>query len=202
MTRRLIGTGTTDAQGRCVIEYTGTGAGLVNLQAEYSNEKDTIQSDVVNVFDAIFYDKGITGAKNENWTNFNNRLTVVTDETGTTLTGYESSNGYYIARGDNPFTFTDYTAEFTVVGTIHSYLRWFHQNQANTNENVFVFNSGWFNQDENNVKITVNNGVATLNVNGRQRGTTTLTVTSPYEVAFRFANGAGNTIKYKDFKIY
>ena len=202
MARRLIGTGTTDAQGRCVIEYTGTGAGLVNLQAEYSNEKDTIQSDVVNVFDAIFYDKGITGAKNENWTNFNNRLTVVTGDTGTTLTGYESANGYYIARGDNPFTFTDYTAEFTVVGTTNSQVKWFHQNRANTNENVFAFNTNWFQQDENNVKITVSNGVATLEVNGTQRATTNLTIASPYEVAFRFANGTQNTITYKDLQIY
>ena len=202
MTRRLIGTGTTDAQGRCVIEYTGTGAGLVNLQAEYSNEKDTIQSDVVNVFDAIFYDRGVTGAKNENWTNFNNRLTVQVGDNGTTLTGYESANGYYFARGDNPFTFTDYTAEFTVVGTIDSSVRWFHQNKDSTNEIVFIFNSGWFGQDENNVKITVSNGVATLFVNGTQRGTTNLTVNSPYEIAFRFANGTQNTITYKDFKVY
>ena len=144
----------------------------------------------------------MTGKNNSNWINYSNRLTVVTDKTGTTLTGYESANGYYFVRADNPFTFTDYTAEFTIVGGVTGSIRWYHQNQDSTNENVFSFNTSWFNQDENTVKITVSNGVATLTVNGTQRGTTTLTVTSPYEVAFRFANGTGNTITYKDFQIY
>lgn len=65
MTRRLIGTGTTDAQGRCVIEYTGTGAGLVNLQAEYSNEKDTIMSEICNIYDCLIADTGISGTSTD-----------------------------------------------------------------------------------------------------------------------------------------
>ena len=208
MTLRYIGKGITDengiakltedAEGNPCEGYTGTGAGIVNIFAECHS----IQSEIYSLLDAIFIDYGVTGKKNSNWTNYNNRLTVVTDETGTTLTGYESANGYYFVRADNPFTFTDYTAEFTVVGTIDSSVRWFHQNKDSTNENVFIFNRGWFGQDENNVKITVNNGVATLFVNDTQRGTTNLTVNSPYEIAFRFANGTQNTITYKDFKVY
>jgi hypothetical protein len=214
---KYLGYGVTNSKGKAKLDhdkngdpithsYTGTGAGELDIIASLDNPStisdSSIQSEIYSLLDAIFVDYGVTGKKNSNWSNYSNRLTVVTDETGTTLTGYESSNGYYFVRADNLFTFTDYTAEFTVVGPTSSNVKWYHQNQDSTNENVFAFNGAWFNQDENNVKITVSEGTATLFVNGTQRGTTTLTVTSPYEIAFRFANGTQNTITYKDFKIY
>lgn len=86
MTRRLIGTGTTDAQGRCVIEYTGTGAGLVNLQAEYSNEKDTIMSPIRNIYDVQYKDLGGANGNDTDWTASGMNVDRTTDTTCTILT--------------------------------------------------------------------------------------------------------------------
>ena len=202
MAKRLIGTGTTDNNGTATIQYTGTGAGKIDIVAEYTDGESIIQSEIYSIMDYIFYDTGVDGTKNTNWENYSNRLGVVTDENGTILTGNASSNGYYFANASDKFIFDEYTCEFIVVGTPSSSVRWYHQNTSNSNENVFTFNTGWFNQTENLVKITVENGVATLIVNGTERGTTTLTLTAPYEIGFRIATGTSNTITYKNFKIY
>ena len=195
MVRRLIGTGTTDSNGQVVIEYTGTGAGRVQLTAEAGD----LISDTYEILDATFLDKGVTGDKNNNWTNYSNRATITTDDTGTTVTGYASSNAYYICNADNAFTFTDYQCEFDVLEAAAG-VRWYHQNEGGTNENIFTLNT--YLTGSCHVKIIVTDGVATLYVDGVQRTTTNLTVDSPYEVAFRFTNGATNQIKYANFIIY
>ena len=197
MARRLIGTGTTDSNGRVTIEYTGTGAGRVQVTAETTD--GSLSSETYEILDAIFLDWAVTGDKNDNWINYSNRLTVETDDTGTLLTGYASSNGYYFANGDNPFIFSDYTCEFDVVEIAGS-SRWYHQNSNTNNENVFVLNT-WINS-ACHVRITVEDGVATLYVDDVQKTTFNLTVESPYELGFRFTNGTSNTLKYKNFLIY
>ena len=155
MARRLIGTGTTDSNGRVTIEYTGTGAGRVQLTAETTD--GSLSSETYEILDAIFLDWAVTGDKNNNWLNYSNRLTVETDDTGTLLTGNASSNGYYFAKGDDPFIFTDYQCEFDVisVNTTLTGLRWYHQNESNANENVFVLGASWFSDDINHVQIIV-----------------------------------------------
>ena len=194
--RRLIGTGTTDSQGQVAITYTGTGAGKLQVMAECGD----FTSEPIEILDASFIDEAITGKKNSNWTNYSTRLTVETDETGTLLTGYASSNGYYFAKGDDPFIFSDYQCEFDVV-SISGGSRWYHQDQTTGNENVFVLNT-WIPETGGHVKITVQDGLATLYVDDVQKTTYNCTVESPYEVAFRFNNGTSNTLKYKNFIIY
>ena len=55
MEKRLIGTGTTDANGNVIIPYVGTGAGLVNLVAE-ATINGSFVSKTVLVFDCFLYD--------------------------------------------------------------------------------------------------------------------------------------------------
>ena len=197
--RRLIGTGITDSNGRVTIDYTGSGAGKVQLMADCGD----IQSETYEIIDASLVDYAVTGAKNSNWTNYSNRLTVEPGDDGTLLTGNDSANGYYIAKGDAPFVFTDYQCEFDVVSiTGGSYsIRWYHQHQTEGNENIFVLNTQ-IPETGGHVKITVQDGLATLYVDDVQKTTYTCTVESPYEVAFRFNNGTSNTLKYKNFIIY
>lgn len=158
-----------------------------------------LQSEIYELIDAIFYDQAVTGKKNDKWGNYSNRLTIETDATGTLLTGYASSNGYYIANSEDAFSFSDYTCEFDVV-SISGGVRWYHQHETLGNENVFVLNT--YVSDGNHVKIVVKNGTAILYVDNVQRATYTLTISSLYEVAFRFNTGVNNTIKYKNFILY
>lgn len=202
---RYIGKGTTDengialmtedASGNPVEGYTGTGAGIVNIFAECRS----IQSEIYELIDATFIDNATTGKKNDNWINYSDRLTIETDTTGTLITGYASSNGYYIANSEDAFSFDDYTCEFDVV-TITGGVRWYHQHKTLGNENVFVLNT--YVSDGNHVKIVVKNGTAILYVDNVKKATSNLTIDSPYEVAFRFNNGVTNTLKYKNLMIY
>lgn len=202
---RYIGKGTTDengialmtedASGNPVEGYTGTGAGIVNIFAECHN----VQSEPIELLDAIFIDAAVTGSKNSNWTNYSDRLTVETDDEGTLLTGNASNNGYYIAKGDTPFIFSDYQCEFDVVSITGSNI-WYHKHQTAGNENVVILNT-WI-TGPCHVKIAVKDGVATLYVDNVQKTTTNLTITAPYEVAFRLNTGTSNNLKYKNFIIY
>ena len=187
----LIGSFQTDEDGVASTTVTGTGGGLIRYVAECEQSISEME-----IFDYLFYDRGIDGFKNTNWTNYSNRLTVVTDENGTTLTSNGSANGYYFVNGDNPFIFTEYTVEFDVV-TSGGTIRWYHQNQNSENENVFTLNS--YITDGCHVKIIVQNGTATLYVDNVQKTTATLTVTGPYEISFRTLNAITNTITYKNF---
>ena len=58
MALRKIGEGVTDSNGRCIIPYTGTGAGLLQLKGQCADGDSIIQSGTCEVLDTIFYDDG------------------------------------------------------------------------------------------------------------------------------------------------
>lgn len=58
MDYRKIGETVTDENGRAVINYTGTGAGLVELIAETTIDGSIIQSEIYLIDDTEFYDLG------------------------------------------------------------------------------------------------------------------------------------------------
>ena len=149
------------------------------------------------LLDAIFFDEAVTGHKNSNWNNYNNRLSLETDETGTLLTGYASSNGYYIANASDPFIFDDYCCEFDII-TKTGLARWYHQNNNNQTGNVFILDS----VPVGHAKIICQNGTAKLYIDDVQVRSADLTVAAPYEIAFRFNTGTGNTLKYANFIVY
>ena len=68
VSRRLIGTATTDSNGNAVLEdgYTGTGAGLVDIIAQTTIDEQSVVSQPYDVLDCIFYDEGIVNP-NTNW---------------------------------------------------------------------------------------------------------------------------------------
>lgn len=196
MARRLIGSGKTDSNGKVTVPFEGKGLGKLQIVAECGS----LLSETYELLDATFIDYGITGKKNDNWNNHNNRLTVQTDTEGTLLTGNESGNGFYFVNGSNPVIFDDYSCEFDIIG-IPVGARVYHENTT-SNENSFIFNTGWFNDGENHVEISVQDGISTFKVNGTERGTRDLTVNGPYKVAFRLNTGTSNNLKFKNFIIY
>ena len=76
MARVLIGKGTTnaqgiatmteDAEGNTITGYTGTGAGLIDVQAEVTIDGSTVVSTPYEVIDATIIDKGLDGEGNHN----------------------------------------------------------------------------------------------------------------------------------------
>ena len=54
MALRKIGEGVTDSNGRCIISYTGTGAGLLQLKGQCADGDSIIQSEPYSVWDTIF----------------------------------------------------------------------------------------------------------------------------------------------------
>ena len=62
----FVGYGVTDANGVATTQYTGTGAGEVEIVA-YNKER-TLQSKTYGVLDCIFYDDGTIASHNDVWT--------------------------------------------------------------------------------------------------------------------------------------
>lgn len=71
MTRRLIGSETTGTDGSCNIPYTGTGAGIINIEAETTINGTTITIPLT-LLDCLLYDDALTNAKwNTNYADVN-----------------------------------------------------------------------------------------------------------------------------------
>jgi hypothetical protein len=85
MARRLIGSGTTDSNGRISVPYTGTGAGKIQLVAV----NGTLQSETYEVYDCKWYDFG-TDSTNNIWLN-SSTMTVNYGDDCATLT--ETTSG-------------------------------------------------------------------------------------------------------------
>lgn len=109
MAKRLIGTGTTDNNGTATIQYTGTGAGKIDIVAEYTDGESIIQSEIYRMLDAIFYDTGVTGTKNNNWQSL--RLTPLTDDEGTSLTA-TSNYAHYLVKSSSARFSVNFAIEF------------------------------------------------------------------------------------------
>ena len=89
MAKRLIGTGTTDNNGTATIQYTGTGAGKIDIVAEYTDGESIIQSETYSIMDSKWYDFG-TDSTNNIWLN-SSTMTVTYGDDCATLT--ETTSG-------------------------------------------------------------------------------------------------------------
>ena len=67
MARRLIGTATTDSNGKAFIQYTGKGAGKLQIVAECSN----VESETCDVMDCKFFDIGNSAHYTNIWSSSN-----------------------------------------------------------------------------------------------------------------------------------
>ena len=105
MARRLIGTGTTDSNGRITVSYTGTGAGKLQLVAVNGN----LLSETYVLEDLVFYDHAYADDYNSNYGNqwTGNEATITRNTLYTSLTGDSSSAKYLV------WNFRDY--EFSTI---------------------------------------------------------------------------------------
>ena len=160
-------------------------------------------SGTYELIDATFYDIATTGAKNTNWNNYNNRITVSSPDTeGTTLTNSNASNGYYFANGSDPFVFTDYCCEFDVL-SINDAIKWYHQNNSSNNKDMFRIDN-YYTTGTVHFRLECKDGSLKVYTDDTLRTTVSNTVTGPFEVAFRIDANISNprSIKYKNFIIY
>lgn len=197
MAKRYLGYGYTNAQGIAKLEYdengdplthsyTGVGAGKINIVAE----SGTLQSEQYELLDALFYDEGIQSSYNQNWTNYNNVLTISRDTSGTLMKNEtEGNGGYYIALSS--FTFPSFAVEFNIL-TIEN--------------NCYISYDGITSRVRfdtkatagDNVRLEYDNGTNNLYVNDELVDTSTTSTLR--QVAFLVYSNA--QLKYKEFKVY
>ena len=196
MARRLIGTDTTGTDGSCSIPYVGTGAGLVNLSVETEID-GSIVSEPLPVWDYLFYDDGITSPKTANWTNYQDRITVSVDETGTTLLrDASSSTGYYLTPSAYS---TPFAIEFEMIetGTRTSNGIDFAVNGSDNNKTFNSLNIA----SGDTIKITYDGTTIKVYRNGPTTPIeVALALTGNITIAFYIA--PNQSIKFKNFRMY
>lgn len=202
MGKRLIGTGTTDSNGRCTIPYVGTGAGLVNMVAEYEDDEGIIQSKTYETLDCTFYDEGKKGEGHHNdnmWSNLNNNYQVDRGDDYTTLTPTDSGtlNRYTVVNNDiRPLPFV---VEFDK--PVYS---------GNTRSAIFVIGSkaiyyeysGFANASH--CKFQANeDGTLEIWFDGEKKPTSNFNPDTSIGVRFQTQqNASEDIIKFANFKIY
>ena len=152
-------------------------------------------SDSVVVEYCAFVDYAVTGKKNTNWGNASNRITVTTNDSGTTLDNTSSGNGYYSAH----YTFSNAIIEFDVLSTANG-VRLYVDNSGNGQD---LLNLQTYNITNGHIKVLINNSVAKVYHNGTQKGSDiSITVGSTLKFVFRLLSGTpSKTITYKNFRI-
>lgn len=142
-----------------------------------------------------FVDYAVTGMKNTNWGNSGNRITVTTNDSGTTLSNTSGANGYYTAQ----YTFSNAIIEFDVVSTANG-VRLYVDNNGNGQD---LLNLQTYNITNGHIKVLINNSVAKVYHNGTQKGSDiSITVGSTMKFVFRELSGTpSKTITYKNFRI-
>lgn len=200
---RLIGTGTTDDNGvaTCNNVYTGTGKGEVDIIASTDNPivQGSLLSETYIVWDTLFFDDGISGTAN--WNNYQSRLDVTTDSTGTTITRNStgSYSGYYIAKNDETFN-SPVIIEMQLLDYSTTTRMGF--NFETSSDNMFSFAD--LNIPKNcYLKLTYDGTTVKAYINGSTTpiGEYSLSALSNFKIEFYIRN-TNSYIKFKDFKIY
>ena len=210
MVYKYLGYGVTDSNGVAKLDhdaegqelqhsYTGVGAGEVDVVASLDNpvSQGSIVSVPCSVWDYLFYDDGITSPKTANWTNYQDRITVSVDETGTTLLrDASSSTGYYLTPSAYA---TPFIMEFEMVAI----------SNKNTCGIDFAVSGSDNNKTFNNLVINAGDTIY-LTYDGEtirtyRNGSTTpnelaLSVSGNIDIGFYIA--PNESIKFKNLKIY
>ena len=198
--RRLIGTGTTDSNGQVTIDYTGVGAGKVQLMAECG----TIQSETYSLYDVLFKDIG-TETDYTAWTSLINMDIARTTETILTPTDPTLSGAAYLTISSYTVPFTielDFCMDFTSnAGSSVLSIRQGSTSKASVSPNALGLTSGKY----SHIKLTVTSTELQINVDGTDK--TPLTHDGVFNRFYitQNANSAGSlwqSVKYKNFIIY
>ena len=203
----LIGSGKTDENGVAHLDtdangdplthsYTGVGAGEVDVLASLDKPitSSSIVSEIYEVLDGTFFDKGILNdpQTNDNWTNSNNRMTVNRDNEGTLLTS-TSAWAYYQANNNNTFT-SPLCVEFDVVSSEQTPSIRFKNDNSNAPYTI---------SETGHYKITFGEDSITITVNdvSKQHYIPVSILELPFTVFFEMSD-ANEKVKYKNFVVY
>ena len=206
MDYKLIGTGTTNAQGiaRCSNNYVGTGKGEVDFIASTDNPivEGSLQSETYEVWDTLFYDNGLT--ESSKWLNYTDRLTVTPSSDGTTLFRDASSGtGYYIMYNRSASQNIDFTLPFSLefeIDNISSKTQVGIDFIKNGSDNNKTFNQMNINNGDS-VKITFDGETIKVYKNGSSTSTDlSLSLSTPINLAFFVT--ATNYMTFKNLKMY
>lgn len=201
MAKRLIGSGVTDSNGVVSIPYTGTGRGKLQIRAE----SGILQSEICELMDLAFWDKGTASEHKETWYNYNTILTVdyptQYDATRVRKLENNTTQRYYYYNdtaisttkvgGYNSIT-NHSTIEFDVisyVGTIQLAL------YDGTNTAIQEINAN------GHYKIVCNGSTTTFYKDDVALATPKILTGSNFRFGFGF-NASNEGIVFKDFKIY
>jgi len=153
---------------------------------------------------------GVPSNKSTDVWDYDNRLTEVTDDTGTLLTSTSTNTGYYMF-GKNGVThptwqsFMEYSAPFVAEVDIVSF---------NSDKSGFALSDGtityirfWnfnnLNETTNHFKIVVDTNNISIYVNMETTPDYTLTISKGTSYfAIMTYDGIGNSVKYKNLQIY
>ena len=187
MATRLIGSGTTDSQGKININYTGTGAGKLQLIAKQGN----LVSEPYVLIDGLFKDFG-----NTDWTSISN-ITRTTSSGEITLTPTDTFCTQYQTIPEDGTVF-----EFDVCITYSEATNFISFRSGSTNKVAFTQgNLGLSTGVWSHVKLVIDGETVTPTVDGVEKTSKTWdsTVTRFY---FVLDNNKNTNLKYKNFVIY
>ena len=198
MAKRLIGTGTTGTDGSCSIPYTGTGAGLVQMDVETEID-GSIVSETYSIFDCLCYDGGVTGDKSNSWT-ASSGISVSTDDTGTLLSASttQTYTSTKLLTGDFEATFQATNSGSIRIG--------FNKASDSTVQTKIITptTDGTYYYKINRIDSTWRFQYSSDGTNWTDRTITVNNITDE-DCYFLFSievSGSTRTIKYKDLRVY
>ena len=195
MARRLIGTGTTNAQGiaTCNTTYTGVGAGKLQIIAVSGD----LESETYELMDALFYDAGTSAPPENTWVmngftpSYSTDGTTLTSSTFATCFANKKGTGVNVFDWDSPVCI-----EFDITGlnsTDADIQVYDNTNNATRSFNVLGITGG------NQVKILVESDRIRFFVDDVEKTASQITVTMD---TFRVGLRGTGTITFKNFMIY
>ena len=203
MTRRLLGTGTTDSNGRVSINYTGVGAGKLQIVAV----SGTLESNTYELIDAITYDKGTSTQYKDMWTGTDYTLTryadysEITESTSGTSALMRNTGDYNVSNtGTIEFDFMQVDGP-TNYSPIYIRTKTGGANVGNVNLNTLGESiETWF-----HVRI-VFDGSSTAKIytpNSPDGVSISLSTTyDSYGLAFSTPSSGMTTLRFKEFVVY
>ena len=196
VSRRLIGTATTDSNGNAVLSdgYTGTGAGLVDIIAQTTIDESTVVSEPYEVMDYINFDNGLDGDSSNIWTGATSSLTRTSTGSVFSSTSAQKLTTTALISGDFEATFEAYGTGSPLWGV----------EDANSNRTRYYMRND---ESFTYYKITRSDGVITakysLDGNTWINLTTQSSDVTSADCYFLFHNNSGTkTTTFKNLKIY
>ena len=202
---RLIGSGTTDANGRVSVSYTGTGAGKLQIIA-LSGDLSTgaLTSNTYDLWDLLFYDSGFEDSTSlaSKWTHDSSKLNRSSDDNGTKLTVTNATTSTCIQYTNTTFTgdfeatvYVEHDASLTAVR--------FGVQSGSTRKHILT-NGNYY------VKLVRENGTTTAyysedgetwsqkNMNGTEPSSSTVSI----YIGLYNTTSTGMSFIYRDLKVY